>query len=194
VIWFDLLRGTLWSVGGALALAAMSEAHAMRRWRNLPTDLLFASGLTLLALAALVSLRSVWLQVILSVALVTYAGWVCWRRLDRGAQSASAGALAIVRPRRRALLTTELVVWTLVAPLLWFPTLRPEVTALAMLLLAIAWLAVMAAGGGLWPRSRYDVALIVFLGVAMVGAWRSPYPELTLAKVSALVLGSGSIA
>ncbi len=144
----------------------------------------FVAGVGLLALAGLISARTWWQQGALAVALVIYAGWVCWRRLDRPTETAQEGLLAAPAPGRKPLAGLEVLIWLLAAPWLWFPTLRPEVTALAVLLLALGWLAAWAAGGGLWPRSRYDLALTVLLGMATLGAWCSPFPALTLSKVA----------
>jgi putative inorganic carbon (HCO3(-)) transporter len=79
----------------------------------------------------------------------------------------------------------------LVAPALWFPSVRPELTVLALGLYVLLPIAGVALGLSLWPRSESDVALVVLIGAAVVGAIRSNSPELTLPKVTALLLGVG---
>jgi putative inorganic carbon (HCO3(-)) transporter len=91
--------------------------------------------------------------------------------------------------RRWGLLGIEAVAVLLAAPALWFPNQRPELAALGLLLLIWVWGAVALAGGGIWPRSRFDLALAVLLVMALVGANRSMVMELTLPKVTGLILG-----
>ena len=83
----------------------------------------------------------------------------------------------------------ELTAVALTAPALWFPTVRASLTVLAILLLLLAWLAVALVEGTLWPRSALDWPLVVILLGAILGAWTSPAPQLTLPKVTGLLLG-----
>jgi len=72
----------------------------------------------------------------------------------------------------------------LVAPAFWFPSVRPELTVLALGLYSLLLAAGAALGLSVWPRSEIDVA-------AMVGAASSDRPDLTLPKVTSLLLGVG---
>ena len=83
----------------------------------------------------------------------------------------------------------ELFVVALAAPALWFPTVRVQLTLLAILLLLLTWLTVALVEGVLWPRSSLDGPLLVIILMAALGAWTSPAPQLTLPKVTGLLLG-----
>jgi putative inorganic carbon (hco3(-)) transporter len=77
----------------------------------------------------------------------------------------------------------------LAAPVLWFPSLRPGLVPLALLLVLAVWMLDRLLGGKIWPSSAYNPALLALLAMAAIGAWRSWVPTLTLPKVTALILG-----
>jgi putative inorganic carbon (HCO3(-)) transporter len=83
----------------------------------------------------------------------------------------------------------EVLLLALVAPVLWFPSLRPSLILLALGVLAGLWVVQAAVGEGLWPRSRYDYPLLALLLAATWGACHSQSPALTVPKVTGLVLG-----
>jgi len=90
---------------------------------------------------------------------------------------------------RCALPYLEIAVLFVVAPVLWFPTVRPGLVAPALGVLALTWACVCVLTGVLWPTSPYDVPLLLLLACAGLGAYTSRYPILTLPKVCSLILG-----
>jgi len=79
----------------------------------------------------------------------------------------------------------------LVAPALWFPSLRPELTVMALGLYVFLPVAATALGLSLWPRSEMDGVIFLTVLAAIVGAIASDQPELTVPKVSSFLLGVG---
>ena len=77
----------------------------------------------------------------------------------------------------------------LAAPFLLFPTFRPRLTAAALALLALAWLARWALRGEPWPHTPCNGALLLLAIMIPVGVWASAFPELTLPKLTGLILG-----
>ncbi|MFN2168429.1 MAG: O-antigen ligase family protein [Anaerolineae bacterium] len=77
----------------------------------------------------------------------------------------------------------------LAAPLLLFPTLRPGWTAAALGALALVWLAGWLGTGQPFPRSPLNVALLLLALTLPVGVWASTAPDLTLPKLTGLLLG-----
>lgn len=77
----------------------------------------------------------------------------------------------------------------LAAPLLLFPTLRPGWTAAALGALALVWLAGWLGTGQPFPRSPLNVALLLLALTIPVAVWASTAPDLTLPKLTGLVLG-----
>ena len=77
----------------------------------------------------------------------------------------------------------------LAAPLLLFPAQRPAWTAGALGVLAVVWLLRWAALGRPAVATPMDVALLVFALMIPVAVWVSPFPDLTLPKLTGLILG-----
>ena len=209
--WLDLAREAPWILGSALFLAAVSDAAYVKRGASVTLRHLLsgrshrqavAVAVGLLVVGFLLAARALWMQVVSALFLIAFAGWLFWRWLERARgpelenghrrEKEIAQATATREPEaspRRPLAWAEFTGIGFAAPLLWFPTLRPALTILAIALLLLTWLAVALAGGRLWPRSRYDLALIVLLSMAGVAAFRSTVPALTLPKVTSLILG-----
>lgn len=218
MLWYHLLGIGLWVVAGALWLAALSQWLAGVRAETISwlarlsrsRRVLFA-GAVLLAAGCVLEARSL-LQQVLSVSLLiaTSALMVGWALRAREGYKPAAGDLeaqvsasapeppvsASTAPARRmhgsaALLRAlgELGVVAVVAPLLWFPTLRPEITILALVALVLIWVLRAAWGGGVWPQAPWNLALALWLLMAFLGALRSVSPMLTFPKVTGLILG-----
>ena len=77
----------------------------------------------------------------------------------------------------------------LAAPFLWFPTQYPPLTIAALALIALAWLATSLLRRRFWPAAPWNLALGVFVFMAAVGTACSAVWDLTLPKVTGLVLG-----
>jgi putative inorganic carbon (HCO3(-)) transporter len=77
----------------------------------------------------------------------------------------------------------------LAAPLLLFPTLRPGLTAVALVVLAALWLLCWFARGEPWPVTLFNGALLLFAITIPVAVWASAFPPVTLPKATGLVLG-----
>ncbi|MHB1295991.1 MAG: O-antigen ligase family protein [Anaerolineae bacterium] len=77
----------------------------------------------------------------------------------------------------------------LLAPALWFPDVRPQATYLALALLVLVVGGLGLARHALWPRTPYDPALVVLVGMSVVSVLRSPVPGLTFPKAASLLLG-----
>ncbi len=75
------------------------------------------------------------------------------------------------------------------APFLLFPTVRPCWTAAVLAMLATWWLLRWAVRGEPWPRTPFNVALLVLLLTIPPGIRASIAPELTLPKAAGLILG-----
>ena len=106
-----------------------------------------------------------------------------------GSPVPQARAHLLRRMRLLVLLIADGLTLLLAAPFLWFPTVGPQGAALALVLLLSFWFFATIIGGVLWPRSRYDLALILLLLMALLGSLRSEVPTLTLPKVTGLILG-----
>ena len=76
-----------------------------------------------------------------------------------------------------------------IAPLLLFPTFRPAWTAVALGGLALLWAARAVTRREPWPVTPFNVALLVFCLALPLAVWVSPAPELTLPKLTGLILG-----
>jgi O-antigen ligase len=85
----------------------------------------------------------------------------------------------------------ELAALALMAPGLWFPTVRPVLAAASAIALLLLWAVGALFSGRAWPRSPCDLALLCLLAALAASAWRSDLPALTLPKVTSLLLGLG---
>ncbi len=83
----------------------------------------------------------------------------------------------------------EVGVVILASPLLLFPTIRPAWTAAALVALLLVWLARWAATGHPVTVTPLNISLLLLLAMVPVAVWVSALPELTLPKLTGLVLG-----
>jgi putative inorganic carbon (HCO3(-)) transporter len=83
----------------------------------------------------------------------------------------------------------EWLVTAMAAPLLLFPTLRPGLTAVALVVLGALWLLRWLVRREPWPVTPFNGALLLFALTIPVAIWASAIPELTLPKAAGLVLG-----
>ena len=162
-----------------------------------------ACGAALCGIGIWLKTADLWPRVVSSTLLGAYLAWLLWRWLneqDRGTITApeapvgDAASVHGVSPESRSrpglsLLWLELAVVALSAPFLWFPTVFPVWTTLAVATLMLVWLLVAVVQRSIWPRSPYDVALIALVFMTCIGAYRSTVPILTLPKVTSLLLG-----
>ncbi len=93
----------------------------------------------------------------------------------------------------RALAVAEPLVLLAAAPLLLFPTSRPAWTVVALALLAAVWVLRAAFLREFWPASPANLALLVFCLAIPLAVWASAFPELTLPKLTGLILGLASL-
>lgn len=77
----------------------------------------------------------------------------------------------------------------LAAPLLLFPSQRPVWTLGALALLVFVWLLCWAVTRRPGSPTPMDLSLLVFALMIPVAVWASPAPDLTLPKLTGLVLG-----
>ncbi|MEA3375250.1 MAG: O-antigen ligase family protein [Chloroflexota bacterium] len=89
----------------------------------------------------------------------------------------------------RRLTWFEWVAVAVAGPFLLFPSVRPVLTAAALVLLASVWLARWALRGEPWPLTPFNGALLLFALMIPVGIWASAMPEETLPKATGLILG-----
>ena len=75
------------------------------------------------------------------------------------------------------------------APFLLFPTTRPRWTAIMLVLLAAIYLMRWIARREPWPSTPFNGALLLLAVVIPVAVWVSALPELTLPKLTGLILG-----
>jgi hypothetical protein len=76
-----------------------------------------------------------------------------------------------------------------IAPLLLFPTLRPGWTAVALCGLGLLWLLRAIVRREAWPVTPFNAALLVFCLAVPLAVWASPVPDLTLPKLTGVILG-----
>lgn len=87
----------------------------------------------------------------------------------------------------------EGVVLVVVSPFLLFPTLFVPGTAAALLLLAGLWLSQGAVNKQPWPASPLNGVLLLWAAALAVGLWVSADPDLTLPKITNLLLGLAAV-
>ena len=75
------------------------------------------------------------------------------------------------------------------APFLLFPTMRPQWTAVVLILLAAIYLMRWFARREPWPSTPFNGALLMLALVIPVAVWASALPDLTLPKLTGLILG-----
>lgn len=83
----------------------------------------------------------------------------------------------------------ELLWLAVAAPLLLFPSLRPTWTATALIGLAGIYLLRLLVRREPWPVTPFNGALFLFALTIPVAVWASALPELTLPKLTGLILG-----
>lgn len=76
-----------------------------------------------------------------------------------------------------------------IAPLLLFPGFRPAWTAVALGGLAILWILRALICRETWPVTPFNGALLVFCLAIPLAVWASPVPDLTIPKLTGLILG-----
>ncbi len=89
----------------------------------------------------------------------------------------------------RRLSDLEWLAVALAAPFLLFPSVRPLLTAVSLVLLAALWLLRWVVRREPWPVAPFDSALLLFTLTIPVAIWVSALPELTLPKATGIVLG-----
>ena len=77
----------------------------------------------------------------------------------------------------------------LASPLLLFPTLRPTWTAAALGAVLAVWLLHWIGAGRPGARTPLDGSLLLFAVMIPVAVWASAFPDLTLPKLTGLILG-----
>lgn len=75
------------------------------------------------------------------------------------------------------------------APLLLFPTVRPTWTAAALVGLAVVYGLRLLGRREAWPATPFNGALLLLALMIPVAVWASALPELTLPKLTGLILG-----
>lgn len=83
----------------------------------------------------------------------------------------------------------ELLALVVAAPLLAFPTVRPRWSALALLALIVLYLLRWIMRREPWPVTPFNGTLLLFMLVIPVTVWASAWPDLTLPKLTGLILG-----
>jgi putative inorganic carbon (HCO3(-)) transporter len=78
------------------------------------------------------------------------------------------------------------------APFLLFPTTRPRWTAIMLALLAAFYLLRWIVRREPWPSTPFNGALLLLAVVIPVAVWASALPDLTLPKLTGLILGLGA--
>ncbi|GAI03642.1 unnamed protein product [marine sediment metagenome] len=201
--WIDVLRSTPWVLGLALLLATVSEAYHLHRCRSGSLARVLSQGsysvslnigMVLFSVGLVLTARALPERLVCGGLGLFYSGRLIWRWRRRfgaaqpapprkGAQgkpatSADPHSRRCAAAWRVRLDLTEILAVALAALPLWFPDLRPGLTACALLLLAVVWLAVALLERSVWPRCSYDLALAVLLLMATVGALVSATPAL----------------
>jgi putative inorganic carbon (HCO3(-)) transporter len=74
-------------------------------------------------------------------------------------------------------------------PFLMFPTVKPVVTFLCLLLLVGIWILSTVVLRAPWPQTPFNGVMLVFFIMTAVGAGLSAFPDLTVSKATGLVIG-----
>jgi putative inorganic carbon (hco3(-)) transporter len=96
---------------------------------------------------------------------------------------------AAAKPRAVWAGPLDALVLVIAAPALLFPTLSRGLTAAALALLGLALLAGWRACRRAWPVTPFNAVLLVFMLTIPIGVWASAFPDLTLPKLTGLILG-----
>ncbi|MGC8780588.1 MAG: hypothetical protein ACP5UQ_06955, partial [Anaerolineae bacterium] len=83
----------------------------------------------------------------------------------------------------------EMLALAAAAPFLLFPTLRPAWTAGTLLAFALCAILRLIIRREPWPVTPFNGALLLFMIMIPVAVWASAMPELTLPKLTGLILG-----
>ncbi len=83
----------------------------------------------------------------------------------------------------------EILAAGVAAPLLLFPTVRPVWTASALIGLVVVYVLRLIVRREPWPVTPFNAALFLFALMIPVAVWASAFPELTLPKLTGLILG-----
>ena len=89
----------------------------------------------------------------------------------------------------RVIRTAEPYYIVAIAPLLLFPAFRPSWTVAALSGLALLWLGRAVAAREPWPVTPFNGALLLLCLSIPLAIWASAVPELTLPKLTGLILG-----
>jgi putative inorganic carbon (hco3(-)) transporter len=89
----------------------------------------------------------------------------------------------------RVIAVAEPLLLIAITPLLLFPALRPSWTAVALALLGIVWIVRAVLRREVWPVTPFSVALLLLCLTIPLAVWASASPELTLPKLTGLILG-----
>jgi len=93
------------------------------------------------------------------------------------------------RVTRLAVTYLELLVMLMAAPLLLFPTFRPRLTGLALAGLVFVYLVRWILCKETWPSTPFNGALLLLALTIPVAVWASALPDLTIPKLTGLILG-----
>jgi len=197
-LWVLAARALPWVLGAACLLVAGGDVcRATNLWQKPVNRRDAYLGLALVLLGGLLSATRLGWQVFWALLAVAFAGYLAWNwsgRVPRPTvETSEMSASAMMRSGSSKVLVglnwAETAIVAVAAPVLWFPSLRPQLTILALLTLLLIWITIYLARGGLWPRSCYDPALLCLLIMAATGTLRSDIPVLTLPKAAGLILG-----
>lgn len=89
----------------------------------------------------------------------------------------------------RVIAAAEPAVLLAITPLLLFPLLRPIWTAAGLALLAVVWVLRAFVRRETWPVTPANLALLLFCLTIPPGVWASAALDLTLPKLTSLILG-----
>ena len=204
--WLAALRALPWILGLALLLAAASDAlHSRDPGHGFRAQLAHGGhataidlGLALFTLGLLISADRWWERVIWAAFLAFYiASLICRAKTPSplGGEGWGEGCRGgppcpPVTPCPSAILRwAEPAIVVMAAPALWFPTQYPPLTIASAVLLGAVWLATTLVRRRFWPPAPWNLALAVLVFMAAVGAACSAVWDLTLPKVTGLLLG-----
>ncbi len=83
----------------------------------------------------------------------------------------------------------EILAAGVAAPLLLFPTVRPTWTAAVLVGLVAVYLLRLVVRREPWPVTPFNGALFLFMLMLPVAVWASAFPDLSLPKLTGLILG-----